>query len=263
MNNPGYKNESSRIIWRFFRASSWKWRSFDHNLIYYWLNNYISNSKRDRAWRLREQRRITWRHTSYFFFRALELCRQEPAVRRNNKRHERGVVAPHSADTGTSSRQSSYLPMKNQIYLMVFSTSTRDMEKVYIPSYWFLKWDFRVYISITKYLLIFDAGNICTQWSLNAQNWIVFNEVWNSHYKNFLLLSSGSMTFYSTPTFYIIYVSVTWRPLPSFVRICWSYHLKIYITLITVWFYPQIIYCTKTILQIIVFVNFLNSEAYL
>ena len=67
MNNPGYKNESSRIIWRFFRASSWKWRSFEHKLIYYWLNNYRSNSKRDRAWRLRAQRRITCRHTSYVF----------------------------------------------------------------------------------------------------------------------------------------------------------------------------------------------------
>ena len=63
------------------------------------------------------------------FFRALELCRQEPAVRRNNTRHERGVVAPHSADTGTSRRQSSYLPIQKQIYIMVFSTSTRDMER--------------------------------------------------------------------------------------------------------------------------------------
>jgi len=41
---------------------------------------------------------------------------------------------------------------------MVFSTSTRDMEKVCIPKYWFLKWDFRVYICIIKCLFIFDAG---------------------------------------------------------------------------------------------------------
>jgi hypothetical protein len=38
--------------------------------------------------------------------------------------------------------------------------------------YWFLKWDFRVYVSVTKYLVIFEAGHLYTRWPLNAQNWI-------------------------------------------------------------------------------------------
>jgi hypothetical protein len=66
-------------------------------------------------------------HSLSVSFRALDLCRQH-AVRRNNTRHKSGVVAPHSADTETSSRQFPYHPVQAQIYFIFFSTSKRGME---------------------------------------------------------------------------------------------------------------------------------------
>ena len=111
-------------------------------------------------------------HTLSMFFRALDLCRQH-AVRRNSTRHKCGGVAPHWADTETSRCQFPYHPVQAQIYGMIFSTSKHAMEMDYFRkkiNYWFQKWDFRVYVSVIKCLLSFDAGHLYTQWSLNAQN---------------------------------------------------------------------------------------------
>ena len=63
-------------------------------------------------------------------FRALDFCRQQPADRRINTWHRRGVAASHSVETETNRRrQLPYHPLRVQIYVIVFSTSTRVMEK--------------------------------------------------------------------------------------------------------------------------------------
>jgi hypothetical protein len=65
------------------------------------------------------------------FFLSLDLYRQQPADRRNNMRRKKkrgDVLAPHAAERETSWRQLPYHPVQAQIYVMVFSTSTRAMD---------------------------------------------------------------------------------------------------------------------------------------
>jgi len=55
---------------------------------------------------------VTIRH----LFRALDFCRQQPADRRNNTWHRRGVAASHSAETETNRQpQLPNHPLKVQI----------------------------------------------------------------------------------------------------------------------------------------------------
>ena len=73
-------------------------------------------------------------------FRALDFCCQQPADRRNNMRHKRGVAAPLSADTQTNRpHQLPYQLIQVHIYVIVFSTSTCVMEMNYFP-YTFKCW---------------------------------------------------------------------------------------------------------------------------
>jgi len=69
------------------------------------------------------------------FFRALDFSRQHPADRRNNTQHKRGMVAPHSADTENNRHhQLPYHRLQFKLYIIVFSTSTRAMERNYFPN---------------------------------------------------------------------------------------------------------------------------------
>jgi len=68
-------------------------------------------------------------------FRALDFCRQHPADRRNNTWHTRGLAASLSAEIETNrSRQLPFHPLRIQIYVIVFSTSTRVIETDYFPN---------------------------------------------------------------------------------------------------------------------------------
>ena len=83
------------------------------------------------------------------FFRALFFfCRQQRADRKNNTRHKRGLVAPHSADTETNRHpQLLYLHPHAQFYVMVFSTCVMGrnyFRKKFNPV--FLNGTFRVYV---------------------------------------------------------------------------------------------------------------------
>jgi hypothetical protein len=69
-------------------------------------------------------------------FRALVFYSQQPADRRHNTWHKRGVVESHSADAETNCpHQLPYHPLQVQIYVIVFSTSTRVMEMNYFPAH--------------------------------------------------------------------------------------------------------------------------------
>jgi len=69
-------------------------------------------------------------------FRPLDFYRQQPADRRNNTRHKRGVAAPHSVDTQTNRpHQLPYHHIQVHIYVIVFSTSTRVMKRDYFQTY--------------------------------------------------------------------------------------------------------------------------------
>jgi len=142
------------------------------------------------------KRWITCRHTSYVFSRAWTVpsraCGQEKQ---------------HAARKGSSS--ATFGGHRNQPSTIVISSHTEaDLHyglqyeytwhgKIYIRytfKYWFSKWDFRVKVSIIKCLFSFDAGFIYTKWPLNAQKWIVFNVILNSHYNTLFLFFIGGMT---------------------------------------------------------------------
>jgi len=87
------------------------------------------------------------RHASSVFSRAWSVP-PKAGGQNNNMRRKKGVVAPHSADTETNRRlQLPFLPVQTQIYVIIFSTSTRVMEINYFRNTficWFLKGDFRI-----------------------------------------------------------------------------------------------------------------------
>jgi len=67
-------------------------------------------------------------------FRPLDFCLQQPADRRNNTWHKRGLAAPHSVDTEPNRlHQLPYHLIQVHINVIVFSKSTCVMEKIYFP----------------------------------------------------------------------------------------------------------------------------------
>jgi len=96
----------------------------------------------------------------FFFLRALDVSSLQPAIRRNNARHKRGVVASHSADTGTSPRQ--IFPYETR-YRLWSSVQEHVSWKIFIflkhLTFHFQNGNF-VYVSIIKFLSSFDAGHI-------------------------------------------------------------------------------------------------------
>ena len=85
-------------------------------------------------------------HVVRFFARL--ICAVNSRRRKKQHAAKREVVAAHSADAETNRRlQLPFLPVQNQIYVIIFSTSTRVMEINYFLNTfncWFLKGDFRI-----------------------------------------------------------------------------------------------------------------------
>jgi hypothetical protein len=93
--------------------------------------------------------------------RARSVPSKACSQKRQHAAHKR-LVAPHSADTETSSRQFPCQIVQAQICVIVFSTSTRTMEMNYFLTH--LTTGFKigpfVYVSNIKTLFSFDVGNI-------------------------------------------------------------------------------------------------------